>query len=76
MSELKKSCLNEEYTIQIETIGFYMKEASKLYNDLPACIRDTETVFQKNGGETPGYYLLNGLNSFINLAKEFGIELS
>ena len=72
----KGSCLNEELTKQVEQIYVLLKEAKEKYEALPACLRYVDTVHKKHGGNTLGWYLLNGETCALCFAEEFGIEVA
>lgn len=72
----KGSCLNEELTKQVEQIHALLKEAKEKYEALPACLRHVETAHEKHGGNTLGWYLINGETCAWCFAEEFGIEVT
>lgn len=72
----KGSCLNEEYTKQVEKIHTLLKEAKEIYESLPACLKDVETEHQRGNGHSLGWYLINGETCAWCFAEEFGIEVT
>lgn len=71
----KGSCLNEEYTEIVTQIHKLLKEAKGKYESLPACIKDVETVHERNSKNSLGWYLINAETSAFCFAEEFGIEI-
>lgn len=67
------SILNEEYTKLIVEINDLINQARKIYNNLPDCIKNAENAHTRSGGNTLGYYLLNGATCAKTFASEFGI---
>ena len=72
----KGSCLNEELTKQVEQIHALLKEAKEKYEALPACIKNVETSHEINGGNSLGWYLINGESAAYCFARNFGIEVT
>lgn len=71
----KGSILNEEYTGIVTEIANLIKQAKEKYNALPDCIKNVENAHTRSGGNTLGYYLVNGVSCAKTFALEFGIDI-